>query len=164
MLTVTLASGVTVTPKTFSAAGTGSRVDSSISAPRRSPFLTSTERTAPFLIDFELTEFFVTASTASAAPERATNRASDATTRAGDGLLNRARNMARVPTLLRTASNQMAPLTSPGPQSTSRTSSAGATEIAPAPPISPTIRATYAWVSGIAGTHPQAATGAGPAL
>ena len=69
MLTATSASGVTATPKTFSAAGTGPRVDSSISALRRSPFLTSTERTAPFLIDFELTEFFVTAFTASAAPE-----------------------------------------------------------------------------------------------
>ena len=66
-----------------------------MSAPRRSPFLTSTERTAPFLIDFELTEFFVTASTASAAPERATNRATEAITRAGDGLLTDARNMAR---------------------------------------------------------------------
>ena len=101
VLTSTFSSGVTVTPSTFSAAGTDPRVDSSMSAPRRSPFLTSTERTAPFLIDFELTEFFVTASTASAAPERATNSASDATTRAGDGLLNRARNMARLPTLLR---------------------------------------------------------------
>src|SRR6266511_4282192 len=48
-------------------------------------------------------------------------------------------------------------------QSTSRTSSVGATS-SPAPPSRPRIRATYASVSGIAGTHWHDSTAPGPAL
>jgi len=46
---------------------------------------------------------------------------------------------------------------------TSRTVSPPA-PTSPAAPSSPRIRATYACVSGIGGTQPQRATGAGPAL
>jgi len=51
----------------------------------------------------------------------------------------------------------------PRSQLTSRTRSPPDVR-SPAPPSSPRIRATYACVSGIAGTQPQRATGAGPAL
>ena len=51
----------------------------------------------------------------------------------------------------------------PQTYSTSFTSSAPPVS-SPAPPSRPRIFATYARVSGYGGTHPHAATGAGPAL